>query len=142
LGGPVGGDNHIVLAAEAEFTGDVDAGLVGKGHARFEDGCAATDEIGMLVAVEADAVAEPMSEEFVARAVASTCDDGAGSIIHGSREHTRAGGVESGVLGFADDFKSALNVLAGFAEGAGATDIGFVTFHAATAVNQNNVTFL
>ena len=53
-----------------------------------------------------------------------------------------AGGIESGVLGFADDFESALNFLAGFAEDAGASDVGFVALHGAAAVNQNDVAFL
>ena len=41
LRGAVGGDDHEVFAADAEFAGDVDAGFVGEGHARFEDGFAA-----------------------------------------------------------------------------------------------------
>src|SRR5215472_9049397 len=33
LGGPIGDDGHDFLAADAKFTGDVDAGLVREGHA-------------------------------------------------------------------------------------------------------------
>ena len=142
MGGAVGSDDHVVFAAQAEFAGDVDAGLVGKGHAGFEDGGAAANEIGMLVAVEADTVAEAMGKEFIAGAIAGGGNDGAGGIVHGAGKLARAGGVESGVLGLADDFKSALNFLAGFADDAGAGDIGFVTFHGAAAVNQNDVAFL
>ena len=132
----------VVFAAQAEFAGDVDAGLVGEGHAGFEDGSAAADEIGMLVAVEAEAVAKAMGEEFVAGAVAGGSDDGTGGIVHGAGKLAGASGVESGVLGLADDFEGALNFLAGFAEDAGAGDIGFVAFHGAAAVNQNDVAFL
>ena len=71
----VGGDNHVVFAAQPKFAGDVDAGLVGKRHAGFENGFAAAHEVGMLVAVEADAVAEPMREEFVIGAIAGAGDD-------------------------------------------------------------------
>ena len=71
----VGGDNHVVFAAQPKFPGDVDAGLVGKRHAGFEHGFAAAHEVRMLVAVEADAVAEPMREEFVIGAIAGAGDD-------------------------------------------------------------------
>ena len=82
LGGAFGGDGHHVFAADAKFVGDVDAGLVGEGHAGFEDGFAGVDQIRMLVDVEADAVAEAMSEEFVAGAVAGGRNDGAGGIVY------------------------------------------------------------
>src|ERR1700724_4366968 len=51
-----GGNDHVVFAAHAEFAGDVDAGLVGKSHAGFEHCGAASHQIGMLVAVQTDAV--------------------------------------------------------------------------------------
>ena len=135
LGSASGGDRHNVLAADAEFAGDVDAGFVGEGHPGFENGFAGVDEIGMLVDVEADAVADAMSEEFVAGAVACGCDDGAGGIIHGAGEFSGAGGVESGVLGFADGFESALDFLAGLAKNAGARDVGAVAFDGAAIID-------
>ena len=58
--GAGGGDVHDVFAADAEFAGDVDAGLVGEGHVRQETGVAALNEIGMFVDVEPNAVAETM----------------------------------------------------------------------------------
>lgn len=141
MGGAVGGDGHYVFATEAEFVGDVDAGLVGESHIRFEDGGAGANEVGMLVAIEADAVAEAMGEEFIAGAVAGSGDDVAGSIVHGTGKFSGAGGIESSILGFADDFKNTLIFLAGFAEDAGTGDIGFVTFNRAPAVNQNYIAF-
>jgi len=72
------------LAACAEFAGDVDAGFVGEGHAGFEYGLAAVDEIGMLVDVQADTVAEAVSEEFVAGTVPCGGDDSAGGIVYGT----------------------------------------------------------
>src|ERR1700690_3616075 len=48
LSGAIGGDDHVVFAAEAEFAGDVDAGLVGKGHARGENGFMRPDKIRMF----------------------------------------------------------------------------------------------
>jgi hypothetical protein len=43
LGWAFGDDDHVVFAADTELIGDVDAGLVGKSHAGFEDGFAAAD---------------------------------------------------------------------------------------------------
>ena len=93
LGRAVGGDGHDVFAADTEFVRDVDAGFVGEGHAGFENGFAAVDEIRMLVDVEADAVAEAMGEEFVVRAVAGAGDDRASGIVHGAGKAAGAGGV-------------------------------------------------
>src|ERR1700676_1569110 len=80
----VGGNHHVVFAAESEFSGDINAGLVGKSHAGFENGLAASHKIGMLVAVEADAVAQPMSEKFIVRTIAGGGDDRASGIIDGA----------------------------------------------------------
>src|SRR5512134_2328549 len=53
--GAVGLDDHDVFEADAVFAADVDTRLVGEGHAGFEHGLTAADEVRMLVAVEADA---------------------------------------------------------------------------------------
>src|SRR2546422_10478200 len=74
LRGAVGGDDHVVFAADAVVAGNINAGLVREGHARLEDGLAAADKIRMLVAVEADAVAEAVGEEFVIGAEACAGD--------------------------------------------------------------------
>jgi len=79
----VGGDNPVVFETDAELTGDVDARLVGEGHAGSEWRGVASDEIGPLVAVHADAVAEAVGEVLVVRTVACVGDDFAGCIVDG-----------------------------------------------------------
>lgn len=123
MGGAVGADGHYVFAAQAEFVGDVDAGLIGKGHVGFEDGGAGANEVGMFVPIEADAVAETMREEFVARSITGGGDDVASGVVHGAGKFSSTGGIESGILSFADDFKNILNFLARFAENAGPGDV-------------------
>ena len=59
------GDVPVVFEADAEFAGDVDAGFVGEAHAGGEGCGVAADEIGPLVAVHADAVADTMGEVLV-----------------------------------------------------------------------------
>lgn len=90
LRGAGGGDDHVVFTAEAEFAGDVDAGFVGEGHARFENRFAGADKIGMLMAVEADAVADAVGEEFVVGAEAGICDDGVSRVVNGAGEFAGA----------------------------------------------------
>jgi hypothetical protein len=55
-------DVPVVFEADAEFASDVDAGFVGEAHAGDEWSVVAADEIGPLVAVHADAVAETVGE--------------------------------------------------------------------------------
>ena len=71
LGWALRGDGHQVFAADAEFVGDVDAGLVGKSHVGFENGFAAAHEVRMFVAVEPDAMPEAVGEEFIVGAETS-----------------------------------------------------------------------
>src|SRR5580704_10819069 len=70
LRGAVGHDHHIVFAAHTKLTRNVNAGLIGKSHARQKVGPAAADKIGVFVAIEADAVTQAMRKEFVVGAVA------------------------------------------------------------------------
>lgn len=142
LGGAVGDDDHVVFAADAEFTDDVDAGLVRKGHARSEDGFAAAHKVGMLVAIEADAVSETVSEIFVAGAKTGGSDDAACGVIDGAGKLAGTGGVESGVLGFAHGFVGVLNFFGGLAEDGGASHIGLVAVDGTAAINEYDVTFL
>jgi len=58
-------DHHIVFAAQAELTWDVDPRLIGEGHTGLENGFAAANQIRMLVAVEANTMAQTVSEEFI-----------------------------------------------------------------------------
>ena len=136
------GDGHEVFAANAEFAGDVDAGFVGEGHAGLEDGFAAANKIRMLVAVEADAVAEAMDEELVAGAKAGGSDDGAGSIVNRAREFSGLGSGESGILCVANGGVGALHFFCWLAQDAGAGDIGFVAFDKAAAVDKDHIPLL
>src|SRR5256885_8297714 len=97
LRGSVGGDDHIVFAAQAEFSGNVNSRLVRKRHACFQYGFAAAHKIRMLVPVEPDAVSQAVREKFVVRPVARAGDDRARCIIDRSRQLTRARGVQSSV---------------------------------------------
>src|SRR6202035_2585808 len=58
-----------ILQAHPEFSGNVDAGLVGEAHAELERGRVSVNEISGLVAVEADAVAGAVRKpgELIAR---------------------------------------------------------------------------
>src|SRR5579863_2898842 len=61
---------HIVFEANAEFTADVDAGLVAEGHVRPEFDGIAAHQIWPLMPVHAHAMAQAMREVFVAGAIA------------------------------------------------------------------------
>jgi hypothetical protein len=140
--GSIGIDDHQVFAADAEFVGDVDAGLVGKGHAWFEDGFAAVNEIGMLVDVEADAVADAMSEKFVAGSETGGGDLCASSVVDGASGFSGTRGIESGVLCFADSFESALHLFGGLAEDGGAGYVGLIAFDETAIIDQDDIAFL
>src|ERR1700761_5453443 len=94
----------------------------------------------MLVAVQADAVAEAMGEEFITGAVTCGCHDGASGIIHCAGESSGASSIEGRVLGFAQRIKH-LDELLGrlFAENDGARYVGFVSFYFRAAVDQDNI---
>ena len=141
-GGAIGGDDHVVFAADAEFVGDIDAWFVGEGHAGFEDGFAAADEIGMLVDVEPHAVADAVGEEFVAGTETCGGDLRAGCVIDGASESSRTRGIQGGVLRFADRFKGALHFFSGLAENAGAGNVGLIAFDEAAVIDQYDVTLL
>jgi len=138
----IGADDHVVFATQAEFAGDIDAGLIRKRHAGFENGFAATHKIGMLMAVESDAVAEAVGEEFVVWAVAAIDDDGACGIIDGAGEAPGARGIQRGVLRFTRKLEGARDFFAGLAVHAGARDVGGIPIHSASSINQNDITFL
>jgi hypothetical protein len=96
----------------------------------------------MLVAIEADAVAEAMGEESVAGAEAGGSNDCASGIVDGAGNVTGASSVESGVLGFTDGFVGLLNFICRLAENASASDVGFVALDFAAAVDQDYIAFL
>src|SRR5271170_6713717 len=97
------GDVPIVFEADAELAGDVDAGFVGETHARGERGGVAADEVGPLVAVHADAVADAVSEVFVVGAVAGGGDDVARGGVDSLALDAGTSGGEGGGLGLMDD---------------------------------------
>src|SRR3954468_3157569 len=65
------GANNAILDADAELAGDVDARLVAEDHPGTQRGAIATDQVGLLVDVEAEAVADAVDEVL---AVARVCD--------------------------------------------------------------------
>src|SRR5258708_9402340 len=71
-------DVPVVFEADAELAGDVDAGFVGEAHAWGERGGVAADEVGPLVAVHADAVADAGGEVLVVGGGARGRDDRTG----------------------------------------------------------------
>src|SRR6516225_7876832 len=132
-------DDHDVFAANAKFTRNVDAGLVRKSHTRCEHCFARPHEIGMLVAVEADAMAKAMREEFIIGAKAGGGDHRATGIVNGTRKFACAGRVEGRALGLADHFVRALDFIGRLSENAGACDIRLVALDGAAAIDKNDV---
>src|SRR5262249_41438294 len=62
LAAATGLDDHVVLDADAAPAGQVDAGLDGDDHALLEHGVAARVEAGVLVRLQAQAVADAVDE--------------------------------------------------------------------------------
>lgn len=137
----IGGDDPVVFEADAELADDVDSGLVGEGHVGFERKGVASDEIGPLVAVHADAVAEPMAEVLVAGAVARVGDDLAGGCVDGLAGGSGFACGEGGGLGLVDDVEDLLLLVGGFAEDEGAGDVGLVAFDGTAVVEQDDLAF-
>ena len=138
----VWGDDPVVFEADSELADDIDARLVGEGHAGFEDGVVAADEIGPLVAVHADAVAEAVGEVFVVGAVAGVGDDFAGGVVDGVAGCSGLACGEGGGLGLVDDVEDLLLLVGGFAEDEGARDVGLVAFDGAAVVEEDDLAFL
>jgi len=135
----VGGDDPVVFEADAELAGDVDAGLVGEGHAGEEWRGVAADEIGPLVAIHPDAVADAVAEVFVVGAEACIADDLAGCGVDGLTLHTGMRCGEGCSLGFVDDVEDLLLLVGGFAEDEGARHVGLVTFDGAAVVDEDDL---
>src|SRR5205085_8459242 len=68
--GAIVGDVHVIFQAYAKFSAQVDSRLVAEAHARLEQSLVATHQVGPLVAVHADAVAQPVGEMLIIAAVA------------------------------------------------------------------------
>src|ERR1700683_4694845 len=95
----------------------------------------------MLVAVEAESVAQAVGKEVVSRAVAGTSDHGARAIVHSTGKVPVAGSVECCILGFAYNFVDTRDFLRWLAEFAGSGHVRFVAFPLASSIDQDDVTF-
>jgi hypothetical protein len=140
--GAVVGDDHVVFEAEAELVGDVDAGLVGEDHAGHHLLVVALHEVGPLVHVEADAVADAMVEEVVGGAVAGFDDDLAGGAVDDLHGDAGAGGGERGGLGVEDDFEDGALQVGGLAVDEAAGDVGGVAVDGAAVVDHDHFRFM
>src|SRR5206468_3376391 len=116
----IGAEDRDVLDAHAEATRNVDTRLERERHARSETLRVPADEIGRLVAVEADAVAEAVDE---VRAVAGLVDHRARGGVHGLGGHALARRAIAGFLRAEHDVVDAtLLVLDGSSDVDGARD--------------------
>jgi hypothetical protein len=93
----------------------------------------------MLVAVEADAMAKAMREEFIVGAKAGGGDHRASGIVNGTRKFACAGRVKGRALGLSDQLVRAFDFVGRLAEDAGARDIRLVALDGAAAIDENNV---
>jgi hypothetical protein len=137
------GDVPVVFEADAELTGEVDAGFVGEAHTRGERGGVAPDEIGPLVAVHADAVTEAVGEVLVVGAESCGGDDVASGGVDGLALDSGACGGEGGGLGPVDDVEDLAGLVkfreGGVAEDEGAGDVGLVAFDGAAVVDEDDL---
>src|SRR5947209_14665434 len=67
-------DNHQIFAAQTEFAGDVNSGLIGKSHSRLQHGFAAPHQVRMFVAIQANSMSNAMRKKFIIRSIASGSD--------------------------------------------------------------------
>src|SRR3974390_351914 len=96
----------------------------------------------MLMAVEADAVADAVGEEVVVRAETGSGDHGTGGIVNRTGKFSGAGRVERDVLRFADSRIGSEHFFGGLAENSRAGDVRLVALDRAAAIDQDNITFL
>src|SRR5438105_5813422 len=136
----VRGDGDDVLVADAHLPRDVDPRLVGEAHAGAQGGAVGAHEVGPLVAVHADAVAQTMGEELVVGAEARLLDHAAGGRVHGLRLQPLAGGGEARLLRAPHDVPdAALAIGGGGAEHARARDVARVAEQAPASVDEDHV---
>ncbi len=139
------GDVPVVFEADAELAGNVDAGFVGEAHAGGEGCGVAANEVGPLVAVHADAVADAVGEVFVVGAVACGGDNCAGGGVDGLTLDAGAGCCEGCGLGFEDDVEDLALLVefgdGGVAEDEGAGDVGLIAFDEAAVVDEDDLAF-
>lgn len=134
-----GGDDPVVFETDAELAGDVDAGLVGKGHAGGEWCSVAADEVGPLVTVHADAVAEAVGEVLVIGAVVGVGDDFACGVVDRVAWNAGTGCGERGCLSLVHDIKDLLLLVGGFTEDEGARHVGLIALDGAAIVDEDDL---
>jgi hypothetical protein len=142
--GAVFRDVHVVFEPNPEgfrVVGEVDAGLVGEAHIRFEEPGVAAHEVVPLVHVHANAVADAVGEVLVVRAEAGGGDDVAGRGI--DRLHFNAGarGGESGSLGLMHDIEGALLAVGRLAVDEAAGHVGLIALDVAAVVDEDDLVF-
>ena len=106
-----------------------------------ERGGVAADEVGPLVAVHADAVAEAVGEVVVVGAVAGIGDDLAGGGVDRVAGHAGTRGGKRRRLRAMDDVEDILHLVGGLAEDKGARDVGFIALDRAAVVDQDDRAF-
>src|SRR5439155_7585554 len=82
------GDQHVVFQAHAEFSANVNAGLVAEGHVRRKRQSVAAYQVGPLVTVRPQAVANARSEVVVVGAVSGVGDHLAFRGVHSLTFHS------------------------------------------------------
>src|SRR5580658_7036553 len=95
----------------------------------------------MLVAVETNAVAQAMGEEFVIGAIAGACNYSASRVVDRSGQTASTRGVECRILGLARKFIGFRDFLRRLAENSHTRDIGCIAVDAAAAINQHDIAF-
>ena len=82
LSGAACGNHHVVFTSQPKFPRKINPWLIRKRHARLEDGLASAHEVGVLVAVQADSMPQPVCERLVVWPEPAIGDDLAGSIVN------------------------------------------------------------
>src|SRR6185436_19311940 len=80
-----------VLEPNPELTVLINPGLIAERHSRLENYLTAAHQVWPLVALQSNAVAEPMSEGAIVGSVAGVGDDFAGDGVHFAALLARSG---------------------------------------------------
>src|ERR1700680_4939695 len=96
----------------------------------------------MLVAIQSDAVTEPVREVFVSGSVPGAGDHRAGGVVHRARELFRARSIQRGVLSFTNNLKYRLNFGGWFSKNGRASNVRLIAVHAAAAIDEQHGSLL
>src|SRR5215467_6576874 len=80
--GATGSYHHDVFEPNPKFAGNVNAGFVAEGHRCFQLRLIAANQISPLVSLQANAVADSMSEVLIIGSESGISDNLPGSCIH------------------------------------------------------------